>query len=148
MARWKALARGFPTGHLRAPFEVTKFDREVRQSGFRYATKETQICAARDWTWRPQLELGDDPLESHEQGLSNELSMTSIRGHWVRLRNAQSWCLGFGFCLDFGHWLPKHIASAVHHRADAGDDQPTRVSCERLDWRPAGATAPRFAVAQ
>ena len=39
MAFWKALARGFPTGYLRPPFEVTNFDREVRQSGFRYVTK-------------------------------------------------------------------------------------------------------------
>ena len=36
MARWKALARGFPTGHLRAPSEVAKFSREWRQYGFRY----------------------------------------------------------------------------------------------------------------
>ena len=35
MARWKALARGFPTGHLRAPSEVAEFSREWRQSRFR-----------------------------------------------------------------------------------------------------------------
>ena len=32
------------------------------------------------WTWRPQLEPGDGPLESHEQRLSNVPSMTSTRG--------------------------------------------------------------------
>ena len=63
MTRWKALARGFPTDHLRDPSGVVEFDCEVRQSGFYYphwasvlsqvhfrtrALDKTRICSLQD----------------------------------------------------------------------------------------------------
>ena len=42
---------------------------------------ETQIGALRNRTQRLQMDLGDGPLESHEQGLSNGPSARTIRGH-------------------------------------------------------------------
>ena len=42
---------------------------------------ETQIGALRNRTQRLQMNLGDGPLESHEQGLSNGPSPRTTRGH-------------------------------------------------------------------
>ena len=42
---------------------------------------ETQIGALHNRTQRLQMDLGDGPLESHEQGLSNGPSPRTIRGH-------------------------------------------------------------------
>ena len=42
---------------------------------------ETQIAALHNRTQRLQMDLGDGPLESHEQGLSNGPSPRTIRGH-------------------------------------------------------------------
>ena len=42
---------------------------------------KTQIGALHNRTQRLQMDLGDGPLESHEQGLSNGPSARTIRGH-------------------------------------------------------------------
>ena len=58
MARWKALARGFPTGHLRPPVEVAKSSCEWRKSGFRYVTKPRLAHFAiviDDLNWRSEM---------------------------------------------------------------------------------------------
>jgi len=47
-----------------------------------------QIRALRNRTQRTRMIFEDGPMESHEQGLSNELSPRTIRGRLGRLRSA------------------------------------------------------------